>query len=39
MPSNTWDRPKVTQHTTVAEQPAGEKTELVSQKMTIAKQP
>ena len=31
-------RPKVTQHTNVAVQPTGEKNELVSQKMTIAKQ-
>ena len=37
IPSNTWVRPKVTQHTTVALQPGGEKQELVSQKMTIAK--
>ena len=37
IPSNTWVRPKVTQHTNVALQPAGEKQELVSQKMTIAK--
>ena len=38
IPSNTWTRPKVTQHTNVAVQPTGEKNELVSQKMTIAKQ-
>ena len=38
IPSNTWVRPKVTQHTNVALQPVGEKNELVSQKMTIAKQ-
>jgi HK97 family phage major capsid protein len=37
IPSNTWVRPKVTQHTNVAVQPTGEKNELVSQKMTIAK--
>jgi HK97 family phage major capsid protein len=35
LPSKTWSRPKVTQHTSVATQSA-EKTELVSQKMTIA---
>jgi HK97 family phage major capsid protein len=35
IPSGNWDRPKVTQHTNVAEQPTGEKNELVSQKMTI----
>jgi HK97 family phage major capsid protein len=38
IPSNSWVRPKVTQHTNVAVQPVGEKNELVSQKMTIAKQ-
>jgi HK97 family phage major capsid protein len=38
IPSNSWVRPKVTQHTNVATQPVGEKNELVSQKMTIAKQ-
>ncbi len=42
MPSATWYRPKVTQRTTVAAQgtagaPADEKTELVSQKMTITR--
>jgi HK97 family phage major capsid protein len=37
MPSQNWVRPKVTQHTTVAVQPTGEKNELVSQKMTITK--
>lgn len=42
MPSATWYRPKVTQNTTVAVQgsagaPADEKTELVSQKMTITR--
>jgi len=42
LPSATWYRPKVTQRTTVAKQgsagaPADEKTELVSQKMTIAR--
>jgi HK97 family phage major capsid protein len=37
IPSNTWTRPKVTQHTNVAAQPTGEKNELVSQKMTITK--
>jgi HK97 family phage major capsid protein len=37
IPSNSWTRPKVTQHTSVAAQPAGEKNELVSQKMTITK--
>jgi HK97 family phage major capsid protein len=36
LPSQTWSRPKVTQHTTVAAQSA-EKAELVSQKMTISK--
>jgi HK97 family phage major capsid protein len=38
IPSNTWTRPKVTQHTNVALQPVGEKNELVSQKMVIQKQ-
>ena len=37
IPSQTWTRPKVTQHTSVAPQPVGEKNELVSQKMTITK--
>jgi HK97 family phage major capsid protein len=37
LPGQTWSRPKVTQHTTVAVQPTGEKNELVSQKMTITK--
>jgi HK97 family phage major capsid protein len=37
IPSNQWTRPKVTQHTSVAAQPVGEKNELVSQKMTITK--
>jgi HK97 family phage major capsid protein len=42
LPSATWYRPKVTQRTTVAVQgtagaPADEKTELVSQKMTITR--
>jgi HK97 family phage major capsid protein len=37
IPSNSWTRPKVTQHTNVAAQPVGEKNELVSQKMTISK--
>src|SRR5262245_40939057 len=36
LPGQTWSRPKVTQHTTVAAQSA-EKAELVSQKMTITK--
>jgi hypothetical protein len=36
MPSSTWSRPKVTQHTTVGAQ-AAEKNELASQKMTITK--
>jgi len=36
MPSQTWSRPKVTQHTTIAVQSA-EKAELASQKMTITK--
>jgi HK97 family phage major capsid protein len=36
LPGQTWGRPKVTQHTTVATQSA-EKAELVSQKMTITK--
>src|SRR4029077_6007517 len=38
LPSGSWSRPRVTQHTNVALQ-AGEKTELVSQKMTITKLP
>lgn len=38
LPSGSWSRPKVTQHTATAGQ-VGEKTELVSQKMTIAKLP
>jgi HK97 family phage major capsid protein len=37
IPSNSWTRPKVTQHATVALQPVGEKNELVSQKLTITK--
>jgi HK97 family phage major capsid protein len=42
MPSATWHRPKVTQHTTVGKQgsagaAADEKSELVSQKMTITR--
>lgn len=42
MPSANWHRPKVTQHTSVAKQgtngaAADEKTELVSQKMTITR--
>lgn len=42
MPSNTWHRPKVTQHTSVGKQgtagaAADEKSELVSQKMTITR--
>jgi HK97 family phage major capsid protein len=37
IPSQSWTRPKVTQHTNVALQPTGEKNELVSQKMTITK--
>lgn len=42
MPAATWHRPKVTQHTTVAVQgsagaAADEKSELVSQKMTITR--
>ena len=42
LPGQTWSRPKVTQHTSVALQPsagdaAAEKAELVSQKMTITK--
>jgi HK97 family phage major capsid protein len=37
IPSNQWTRPKVTQHTSVAQQPVGEKNELVSQKMVISK--
>lgn len=36
LPGQTWTRPKVTQHTSVATQ-ATEKTELVSQKMLITK--
>ena len=38
LPSGSWSRPQVTQHTNVAAQSA-EKTELVSRKMTIAKIP
>lgn len=38
LPSGTWSRPRVTQHTNVGAQSA-EKTELVSRKMTIAKLP
>jgi HK97 family phage major capsid protein len=38
LPSGSWSRPKVTQHTATAGQ-VGEKTELTSQKMTIAKLP
>lgn len=38
LPSGSWSRPKVTQHTSTGAQTA-EKTELVSQKMTIAKIP
>jgi HK97 family phage major capsid protein len=34
LPSGTWNRPKISQHTSVAPQ-AGEKTELTSQKMVI----
>lgn len=37
IPSNSWTRPKVTQHTQVAAQPVGEKNELVSQKMVVTK--
>ena len=42
MPSSTWHRPKVTQHATVGKQgtngaAADEKSELVSQKMTITR--
>ena len=37
IPSGSWSRPKITQHTAVAVQ-AAEKGELTSQKMTIAKQ-
>jgi len=42
LPSSTWHRPLVTQHTSVAKQgtngaAADEKTELVSQKMTISR--
>src|SRR5262245_41166833 len=36
LPGQTWSRPKVTQHSTVAAQSA-EKAELVSQKLTITK--
>jgi len=36
LPGQTWSRPKVTQHTTIATQSA-EKAELASQKMTITK--
>lgn len=38
LPSGSWSRPQVTQHTSVAAQTA-EKTELVSRKMTIGKLP
>jgi HK97 family phage major capsid protein len=38
LPSGSWSRPRVTQHTLVAAQ-AGEKTELASRKMTIDKLP
>jgi HK97 family phage major capsid protein len=38
LPSGSWSRPRVTQHVATAAQ-TGEKTELVSQKMTIAKLP
>jgi HK97 family phage major capsid protein len=38
LPSGSWARPKVTAHTAVGPQ-GGEKTELVSQKMTIGKIP
>lgn len=38
LPSGTWSRPRITQHTNVAPQ-ASEKAELVSQKMTISKVP
>jgi HK97 family phage major capsid protein len=38
LPSGSWSRPKVTQHTATAGQ-TGEKTELVSQKMVIGKLP
>jgi len=38
LPSGSWSRPKVTQHTAVAGQ-SPEKTELVSQKMVIGKLP
>lgn len=38
LPSGTWSRPRITQHTNVAAQ-GGEKTELVSRKLTIAKIP
>jgi hypothetical protein len=38
LPSGSWSRPKVTQHTSTGAQTA-EKTELVSQKMTIVKVP
>jgi len=38
LPSGSWSRPKITQHTTVDAQSA-EKGELVSQKMTITKVP
>jgi hypothetical protein len=38
LPSGSWSRPKITQHTSVGAQTA-EKTELVSRKMTIGKLP
>jgi HK97 family phage major capsid protein len=37
LPSGSFHRPQVTQHTNVAEQSSGEKTELVSRKMVIGK--
>jgi hypothetical protein len=38
LPTGTWSRPRITQHSNVAAQ-GGEKTELVSRKLTIAKIP
>jgi len=39
LPGGSWSRPIVTQHTNVAAQTLGEKTELVSRKMLISKLP
>ena len=39
LPSGSWSRPRVTQHTQVGAQSSGEKTELASRKMLIEKVP